>query len=358
MAAAGRQIFPSVPSAAAATAAAATTAAASSGGGGGASKEDEVVHSSLGSSQAAIFCSPETKLCLQLAIGKWLDLYVLKAKRLIGEFLLGQNLFGSDKAGSEVPGGHDEGEGRRVVVSVEAMGSGKVLVPHIEVLDTNTIRELKLLIVSKVPSLPATTTRIFKGHGGYELARENQTLYSYGMQDKAIIVATTSMDDRTALTALFYVTNGPAWDRSARKHWRNPNKPIQKWSRVGLFVLGPHFGRVRQLSLSNCGLSGPIPAVIGQLDKLESLHMDHNRLTGQIPSEIGKLTILRNSRDYEVGQLLPGLDLSHNCLTGSVPPEVAALCKNAVVALNDNANGDKVLDTKGLALVPGRRFFR
>ena len=307
MAAAGRQIFPSVPSAAAATAAAATTAAASSGGGGGASKEDEVVHSSLGSSQAAIFCSPETKLCLQLAIGKWLDLYVLKAKRLIGEFLLGQNLFGSDKAGSEVPGGHDEGEGRRVVVSVEAMGSGKVLVPHIEVLDTNTIRELKLLIVSKVPSLPATTTRIFKGHGGYELARENQTLYSYGMQDKAIIVATTctclpgfdvhgcepsvavccdcvfvhrthvsavvvvvgpillglvgncllsAMDDRTALTALFYVTNGPAWDRSARKHWRNPNKPIQKWSRVGLFVLGPHFGRVRQLSLSNCGLSG------------------------------------------------------------------------------------------------------
>lgn len=163
--------------------------------GGGGSKEHSVVGRPPAWPESRVTCSPDAKLCLQLAIGKWLDNYVLKAKRLIGEFLLGR-LPGpaDDETGSAMGEGHGESEeGRCVAVSVEAMGSGKVLVPHIEVLETNTIRELKLLIVSQAPSLDATTTRIFKGHGGYELARENQTLFSYGMQHKATVVATTSM---------------------------------------------------------------------------------------------------------------------------------------------------------------------
>lgn len=161
-------------------------------GAGRASNANEAASTPSMPSFERVSCPANTKLCLQLAIGKWLDTYVLKAKRLIGEFLLGDLLGGAGvaPAASKERDPPDD-KSTAMCLSVEAMGSGKLLVPQINVVPTSTIRELKHLIVSRVPGFATATTRIFKGHGGYELSRENQTLRAYGMQDGAVIVATT-----------------------------------------------------------------------------------------------------------------------------------------------------------------------
>eukprot|EP01051_Picozoa_sp_SAG22_P005395 SAG22_NODE_319_length_12493_cov_33.326475_1_plen_635_part_00 len=50
--------------------------------------------------------------------------------------------------------------------------------------------------------------------------------------------------------------------------------------------------RVTALSLSNHGLRGSIPTVMGQLNALRSLRLDRNFLTGSIPTALGKLRLL------------------------------------------------------------------
>lgn len=41
--------------------------------------------------------------------------------------------------------------------------------------------------------------------------------------------------------------------------------------------------------LQNNEITGPIPAVIGKLDKLQTLDLSNNKLTGEIPSSLGNL---------------------------------------------------------------------
>ena len=50
-------------------------------------------------------------------------------------------------------------------------------------------------------------------------------------------------------------------------------------------------GRVVELDLNGVGLTGAIPAEIGQLTSLETLYIQCNRLT-RLPAEIGQLTSL------------------------------------------------------------------
>ena len=47
-----------------------------------------------------------------------------------------------------------------------------------------------------------------------------------------------------------------------------------------------------ELRLSNQGLTGPIPAEIGELSNLTVLDLSSNELSGSIPAEIGKLSNL------------------------------------------------------------------
>ena len=73
-------------------------------------------------------------------------------------------------------------------------------------------------------------------------------------------------------------------------------------------------GRVDGLNLDRNGLTGQIPAELGNLANLTWLSLGGNRLTGEIPSELGNLTSLVT------------IDLAHNPeLTGPIPDELSGL---------------------------------
>jgi leucine-rich repeat protein SHOC2 len=104
-------------------------------------------------------------------------------------------------------------------------------------------------------------------------------------------------------------------------------------------------GRVVKLKLENFGLTGAVPADIGQLTSLTKLNLNRNQLTS-LPAELGQLTSLTRldlfgnqltSVPAEIGQLtsLEGLDLRYNQLT-SVPAEIGQLASLRKLSLGGN----------------------
>ena len=104
-------------------------------------------------------------------------------------------------------------------------------------------------------------------------------------------------------------------------------------------------GRVVKLKLENFGLTGAVPADIGQLTSLTKLNLNRNQLTS-VPAELGQLTSLEGldlrsnqltSVPAEIGQLasLRKLSLGGNQLT-SVPAEIGQLTSLEVLNLNGN----------------------
>jgi len=104
-------------------------------------------------------------------------------------------------------------------------------------------------------------------------------------------------------------------------------------------------GRVERLELQGFGLTGAVPAEIGQLTSLRELFLEGNQLTG-VPAEIGQLTSLRQLRlgrnqltsvPAEIGQLtsLGLLDLDGNQLT-TVPAEIGQLTSLRILTLGNN----------------------
>ncbi|KAJ3308785.1 hypothetical protein HDV04_000809 [Boothiomyces sp. JEL0838] len=67
---------------------------------------------------------------------------------------------------------------------------------------------------------------------------------------------------------------------------------------------------MESLSMSNCGLTGPVPSDIAKLENLFYFNVSGNSLTGTIPKEISYLSSL----DF--------IDLSNNQLSGDVPKEI------------------------------------
>ncbi len=76
--------------------------------------------------------------------------------------------------------------------------------------------------------------------------------------------------------------------------------------------------------LSYSGLSGGIPAELGELRHLELLKLGYSQLSGEIPPELGRLGNLRV------------LELSHSNLDGPIPPELGALTKLLHINLSRN----------------------
>ena len=101
-----------------------------------------------------------------------------------------------------------------------------------------------------------------------------------------------------------------------KRRWREDGGP-EGWRGVKMVD-----GRVVELELQECGLTGGVPAEIGQLASLRVLGLDGNLLTS-LPAEIWWLTSLRV------------LDLCRNRLT-SVPAEIEQLTSLTVLGLNDN----------------------
>ena len=89
---------------------------------------------------------------------------------------------------------------------------------------------------------------------------------------------------------------------------------------------------LRVLNLRGNGLSGTIPAEIGELRNLRELYLSRNELSGPIPSELVRLDLRH-------------LEISENALTGPIPPELGAL---------ENLTGELLLDDNRLSgPIPG-----
>mmetsp|Transcript_27733 Transcript_27733/g.31699 ORF Transcript_27733/g.31699 Transcript_27733/m.31699 type:complete len:697 (-) Transcript_27733:85-2175(-) len=77
--------------------------------------------------------------------------------------------------------------------------------------------------------------------------------------------------------------------------------------------IGTKFRTLQSLSLTNCNITGTIPAEMGNLRYMQAIWLYDNHLTGTIPSELQMLDYL-----YE-------FDVSGNKLEGSMPDEVCDL---------------------------------
>ncbi|MCY4646870.1 MAG: Ig-like domain-containing protein [Gammaproteobacteria bacterium] len=194
-----------------------------------------------------------------------------------------------------------------------------------------------------------------------------------GSASGSATVTVTDNPDRAALVALYQATDGPNWVDS--DNWLT-DAPLAEWYGVDTGASG----RVVGLNLRGRwdsdrreyvehGLSGPIPAEIGNLASLRTLDLGRNSLTGPIPSELGNLQSLEqldlagNSLTSpipsELGQLasLNRLYLDSNNLTGPIPASLAELTQLTYLSLDETGlSGSippelgKLANLKGLGL--------
>ena len=109
----------------------------------------------------------------------------------------------------------------------------------------------------------------------------------------------TPEEQRAALEAFYAATDGDNWNN---RHGWLTELPLGEWFGVEVDAQG----NAIELQIPVNNLSGPIPAEIGRLAFLESLHLWGNQLTGEIPVELGNLTKLQSLHIYD------------NSLTGSL----------------------------------------
>ena len=106
--------------------------------------------------------------------------------------------------------------------------------------------------------------------------------------------------------------------------------------------------KLRTITLNNNKLTGTIPAELGQLNQMNYLYLSYNRLSGSIPADLGRLAdVLRlylhenqlsGSIPAELGGLnsIQRLYLRNNQLSGSIPPELGSLSTLRELTLNNN----------------------
>ena len=125
----------------------------------------------------------------------------------------------------------------------------------------------------------------------------------------------TISSDQAALVAFFHATNGPNWANSF--NWLS-EASLRDWHGITTDFTT---GRVVGLSLPMNNLTGPIPADLGNLDKLRSLVLTGNQLSGQIPVALGNLANLET------------IFLGVNQLSGCIPSRLQAVVESDLSTL-------------------------
>ena len=169
--------------------------------------------------------------------------------------------------------------------------------------------------------------------------------------------------DRAVLITFYNATNGPNWANNSG--W-GTDAPLGQW----YGVTTDDSGQVTELILNDNGLSGSIPAVLGNLSSLKVLNLANpslscrrsseqrwvctsslpapNRLTGAIPADLARLAnleqLMLNGNQLSgtipawLGNLskLERLSLKGNQLTGTIPADLARLTNLRLLTLSFN----------------------
>ena len=185
-------------------------------------------------------------------------------------------------------------------------------------------RTLPVPLRSNVPKFISEVIPIPDGFtGGSATISCDQQVSIIGLQIDGTIFTTlppailNPLSERAALTALYDSTDGPGWTNS--RNWKTA-AALDKWHGVTTDA----DGRVQRLGLSFNGLSGTIPAELGNLTNLQWLNLWNNDLSGTIPAELGNLTNLQS------------LNLLGNDLSGTIPAELGNLTNLQVLYLSQN----------------------
>ena len=194
---------------------------------------------------------------------------------------------------------------------------------------------------NKLTSVPAEIGRLTSLRG-LNLERNQLTTLPAAIRELRAAGCAVWLDDS--------VTTDEGDDEGVLRTWRAMCPELQErwpeaagpegWDRVTI-----ENGRVVKLELHGFGLTGAVPAEIGQLTALKELWLSGNQLTS-LPAEIWKLRLLRGldlggnrltNMPAEIGQLtsLAGLYLSGNQLT-SMPAEIGQLTLLQGLDLSDN----------------------
>ena len=135
--------------------------------------------------------------------------------------------------------------------------------------------------------------------------------------------------DSLALVALYNSTNGDNW--TVKTNWLDANQPIHTWFEVTCFP-PVATGCVKTVKLNANNLNGTLPVEIGNFSCIEDILLQENLgLTGDIPAALGDLTFMTdlNLSDCNFSSNIPpelgnitalvNLDLDNNDLTGTIP---------------------------------------
>ena len=147
--------------------------------------------------------------------------------------------------------------------------------------------------------------------------------------------------DRLALEAIYRAAGGPNWTN--RANWLS-DEPLGQWHGVTT----NNDGRVTAVRLPDNGLTGSLPADIGNLSELTDLALYKNDVGGRIPNSMSRLPRLRsldigdNRFDGPVpvwlGNLsaMTNLSLWGNGFTGSIPSNINNLRNLEILDIRDN----------------------
>ena len=193
---------------------------------------------------------------------------------------------------STEPGGGYKIDNGTSMASPHVAGTAALIASHCEDYSYEAIKGLIMSSVNVVPGLEGKCITQGRLNAGNALS---------SIEDNCTEPPSCLDSDYLALVSLYEATSGLNWDIY--------NEPVNMWDGVTV----NEDGCVTELNLGTNGLTGYIPAQIGDLANLTILNLKNNDLKGSIPAQIGNLVNLTF------------LDLSSNNLTGTIPVQLAEL---------------------------------
>lgn len=137
--------------------------------------------------------------------------------------------------------------------------------------------------------------------------------------------------DRAALIDLYDSTSG--WNWNTQTAWTHPQAHLELWHGVTV----NERGRVTELRLSGNNLKGTLPDSLNRLAKLEVLDLSENGITGPLPGLLGSLNPDQSHPEWRsLPHELRDLNLSGNQISGELTTYIGNLGKLERLSLNRN----------------------